>query len=528
MAQNFIACDRGQVLLMPPSLVDWLPEDHLVWTVLGAVDQMDLTGFYGSYRSNGQGRAAYNPAMMVALLMYAYARGMCSSRGIERACGEDVAFKVITALKVPDHSTIAEFRRRHETALRDVFSQVLGLCREAGLVSVGVIAVDGTKIAANASHACNVDCGQVAAGLLAEAERVDREEDERFGDQRGDELPEQLQTAEGRKAALGDAKRRLEQKLQKTPAEDGDRDGSDGDSDHDGADGGGLEIELRFDREVIERTSGKGRRRWFVEARHQLDEHRREQARPVPRSRAERLLEVEHRFEQQRLSEHAANELYEQYIAAGVTPDGRRFSAKPAPYIAPEEPEGKLNTTDPDSRVMQTKQRWVQGYNAQIAVNENQIILAAEITVDSPDFGHLDPVVRAAERELERAGVSDRPGVIVADAGYWHQQQMDEITSRGIPVLIPPDANTREGERPGWTGGRYTFMRRVLATPEGRRLYTQRQALVEPVFGNIKHNRRIDRFKRRGRAAVLSEWRLIAATHNLMKLHNHWIATDTV
>src|SRR5450755_4795340 len=145
MGQNFITCDRGQVFLMPPSLIDWVPPDHLVWTVLGAVEQMDLDGFYGAYRANGQGRAAYDPAMMVALLLYSYSLGNLSSRGIEKACRVDVAYKVITAMAVPDHSRIAEFRRRHEVALGGVFVQVLGLCREAGLVSVGVIAIEDRK-----------------------------------------------------------------------------------------------------------------------------------------------------------------------------------------------------------------------------------------------------------------------------------------------------------------------------------------------------------------------------------------------
>ena len=146
MALNFVGCDRGQLLLMPPSLVEWLPQDHLVWTVLGAVDQMDLSRFDEAYRLGGTGRAPYDPAMMVALLLYAYARGNRSSRGIERACWEDVAFKVITGMRCPDHSTIAEFRRRHEAEIAGLFDEVLGLCREAGLVSVGVITIDGTKI----------------------------------------------------------------------------------------------------------------------------------------------------------------------------------------------------------------------------------------------------------------------------------------------------------------------------------------------------------------------------------------------
>jgi len=136
---------------MPPSVMEWVPEDHLVWTVLGAVDAMDLTRFTERYRLGGTGRAPYDPAMMVALLLYSYARGNRSSRGIERACWEDVGCKVICAMRTPDHSTIAEFRRRHEDDIKELFDDVLGLCREAGLVSVGVIAIDGTKIKANAS-----------------------------------------------------------------------------------------------------------------------------------------------------------------------------------------------------------------------------------------------------------------------------------------------------------------------------------------------------------------------------------------
>ena len=198
MARYFVSCERGQVLLMPPSLLEWLPEDHLVWTILGAVDQMDLDRFREGYRLGGAGRAPYDPAMLVALLLYAYARGNRSSRQIERACWEDVAYKVICSMRVPDHSTIAEFRRRHETEIAELFDQVLGLCKEAGLVSVGVIMIDGTKIKANASMDQNRSYSGVAKEILREAEETDRREDELYGDARGDELPEQLRTAEGR------------------------------------------------------------------------------------------------------------------------------------------------------------------------------------------------------------------------------------------------------------------------------------------------------------------------------------------
>src|SRR5687767_8609147 len=209
MGARFIGCDREQVFLMPPSLRDWVSEGHLVWTVLDAVAELDLSRIYADYRDDGRGRPAYEPSMMVALLLYAYARGNRSSRGIERACVEDVADRVVTGNLAPDHSTIAEFRCRHERPLGEVFSGVLGLCARAGLVSVGVVAIDGTKMAANASSDANRDFGQIAREILAEAAAIDAREDELYGDQRGDELPEQLRTREGRRRALREAKERL-------------------------------------------------------------------------------------------------------------------------------------------------------------------------------------------------------------------------------------------------------------------------------------------------------------------------------
>ena len=146
MAQNFIACDREQELLLPPSLREWLPEDHFAWLVLDAVGEVDLSAFYAGYRDDGWGRAAHDPAMMVALFVYAYAIGVRSSRAIERRCHDDVAFRVITANRAPDHATIARFRVRHEAAIAGLFGEVLTLCARSGLAKVGVIAVDGTKV----------------------------------------------------------------------------------------------------------------------------------------------------------------------------------------------------------------------------------------------------------------------------------------------------------------------------------------------------------------------------------------------
>src|SRR5215216_2288142 len=211
MAQNFIACDREQELLLPPSLREWLPEDHLAWFVLAVSEEMDLSAFYGAYRGDGHGRAAHEPAMMVALLLYAYCKGQRSSRVIERECVEDVAYRVIAANQRPDHTTIA--RQRHEAALAGLFGEVLELCAEAGLVKVGLVAIDGTKLHANASRNANSKYEEIAREILAEADAVDRAEDERYGEgRRADVLPPDFRTKSGRKGWLREAKRRLEQR----------------------------------------------------------------------------------------------------------------------------------------------------------------------------------------------------------------------------------------------------------------------------------------------------------------------------
>jgi hypothetical protein len=171
--------------------------------------------------------------------------------------------------------------------------------------------------------------------------------------------------------------------------------------------------------------------------------------------------------------------------------DGRRFGRPPDP---PATPQGKVNLTDPDSRNVKTSGGWVQGYNAQAATNTKQIIIAAEVNADSPDFGHLQPMVDAAQHELASIGIVETPSVPLADAGYWHQDQMETIVNRGIQVLIPPDAGKRSGRRPGWDGGLYSLMRRVLDTDLGGGFYAKRQGMIEPVFGHTKFNRRCDRF----------------------------------
>ncbi|MDQ3720395.1 MAG: transposase [Actinomycetota bacterium] len=380
MAQNFLPCDRDQELLLPPSLREWLPEDHLAWFVLESVAELDLDPFYSAYRSDGWGAAAHDPQMMVALLCYAYSIGVRSARGIERHCSGDVAFRVITANQIPDHATIARFRARHEQALSELFSGVLSLGARAGLVKVGIVAIDGTKIAAAATHHATRSYEEI----LAEAAGIDAREDELYGEARGDELPAGLRTA-------GD------------------------------------------------------RRKWLREAKQALEAERAAKAKKVPRDRGERLseckarLEQDWRLERRVVAEHAA------WHARGIASDGsRRMTGARAnikPYPLPEKPAGKINVTDPDSRNLKTTRGWVQGYNAQAAVTPEQIVVAAEISTESLDTANLAPMVETARQELRSAGIGERPGVVLADAGYWKNDAIEAIVSQGIQTLVAPDAD---------------------------------------------------------------------------------------
>jgi transposase len=202
---------------MPPDVGEWLPENHLAWFVIDAVGEMNLDAFSSASRVDGRARPAYELAMMVALLLYAYARGTRSSRVIERACWEDVAFGVIAAQQRPDHATIARFLERHQQALAGLFGEVLTLCARSGLAQVGVLAIDGTKVQANASRNENLDYEQLARAMIEEAIATDAAEDELYGDRRGDELPPEFSTTAGRRGWLREVKKRLEAERSANP-----------------------------------------------------------------------------------------------------------------------------------------------------------------------------------------------------------------------------------------------------------------------------------------------------------------------
>jgi len=357
-------------------------------------------------------------------------------------------------------------------------------------------------MAANASSDANRDFAHIAREILAEAAEVDAGEDALYGDRRGDELPERLRTREGRRQALREAKERLARER-----------GGARETSHD--DEQPVPVELDPSQFV---TRPQGRRAWVREGRRALDAEREREGRRIAKDRTDRLFEACRRLEEELDTDHASHAAYDAWRARGVAADGSRRMAPG--MVKPHEPvlvpTGLMNVTDHDSRPMRTHGfKPLQGYNAQLAVNDQQVVVAAELTTDSPDFGHLEPMVRAAQRELRGVDIGD-PNVVLADAGYWHQRQIEAIVSDGIQVLVSPDSSLRRGPRPGWTGGLYDFMRRVLSSPDGRALYRRRQATIEPVFGQLKFNRQMGRFQRRGRAACQSEWRFIAATHNLL------------
>lgn len=459
---------------MPPSVADWLPEGHLAWFVLDVVAELDLSGFTADYRADGRGGAVYDPSAMLAVLLYAYCTGERSSRRIERRLVEDVAFRVLAANQVPDHATLARFRRRHQDAIAGVFGQVLGLCVAEGLVDAGVVAIDGTKVAANASAWANRTRKQLAEEILAEADAVDDAEDLQLGQSRGGELPGGWSDRRDRRSRLREALAQLDA-------------------------AGAADFEsLMAARAAKEAELG----------------------RPLPGRKP--------------------------------TPTGRTGKRKHA------------NVTDPDSRMLRSGQRFVQGYNAQAAVTGDQVILAAEVSNAANDTTQLAPVLGAAQTNLAEAGHPGGIGTVVADAGYWSTDNATIATTAQVLIATSPatkgdievgdprlasrtqvlqqldlmqistkDAAQRMGVSQGWARHLLNEYRRfgrdpaivraemdaALAEPDNAARYALRKITVEPVFGQIKHNRGYRRFSRRGLRAVDSEWKLICATANLLKIH---------
>jgi transposase len=485
MAYNFFELDRDQQFLLPENMRDWLPEGDLALFVIDTVEQMDLSPFYASYRSDGWGAAAYEPSMMLALIIYSSCLGERSSRRIEKLCARDAGFRVICGNHVPDHSTIARFRKDNEQNISDLFGQVLALCAKAEMVKPSVIAIDGTKIKAaasldaNRSHASLAkEYEELARRILAEAERVDAEEDRIYGPgNRGDEVPEELRDAETRRAWI---------------------------------------------RERLD------------EMNRQADEAAVEQQEKI-QEREERRKNGEKKLGRNPLSPEVVRE---------------RFLDK-----------AKVNTTDAESRIMKSSKGYVQGFNAQAAVTQDQVIVAAHLTQDEADWHQLHPMVELSRENLKGAGVEMPMASVVADAGYGSEDNLAEAerlkdediscpdffvatkkarelalemaeqdteeeaalkTDAGSPGTAEPEV-ADEAVPGGLTAvGR---MEQKLKTKEGRQTCAKRGKTVEPVFGQLKDARGFERFMRRGLDACRSEWSLMCSTHNLLKLWRFQTAT---
>lgn len=487
MARSYLPVDRDQPFLLPPDVRDWLAGDHLVWLVIDVVARVDTSVLHARHRRDGAGRRAYDPDMLLGLLIYAYCTGQRSSRQIERLCEVDVAYRVVCANHVPDHTTIARFRQAHEDVAVGLFADVLEMCAEAGLVKVGVVAIDGTKIGSDASLKQNRRRQRIeaeVAAMMADAERVDAVEDDLFGGRRGDELPDDLADPRLRKTRLDQAMAELKRREAARQAE---------------ADEATARAQARLDDEVAQAQQRRG----DVVARAARAGHR-------PRGRAPSNGGAKVAHARARVAKvHAAGAAA---VAQGCAND-------------------RLNITDIDSRVMPLKGAgWVQGYNAQAAVGETGVVVAVDVAQDVSDTGWCEPMIEATRTNLGNAGVHTGVGTMLFDAGYWtntngvvtdgpdgpdrliattksHKQRQalrDQGPASGPP---PKDATVAQA------------MEHRLRTPEGQALYAKRQHTVEPVFGNIKDARGFRRFTRRGLNAARAEWQLITATHNILKLH---------
>lgn len=495
MAYHYIGGARDQQFLLPVSMRDWLAEGHLAWFVIEMVERIDTDVLHARHPNDGPGRPAYDPDMMLALLLYAYMTGQRSSRRIEAACRTDAAHRVICGDVVPDHATIARFLVDHQDAIESVFVQVLRLCSAAGLASVGTVAIDGTKIGSDAALDKNRSADWIrhqVEAILADARDTDDTENDQPGLLAADQLPAQLSSATGRLA-------RLEEALALIEAEDA---------------AAAAEAQRRAAKAHDEAAAGRKLR-----GRKPKDPHA-----ALARAEAdETAVRVQARHK-------AAADASDEGVAETVAADPAVQAAVAATATArvaaqAATPTRKVNVTDPQSRIMKTATGWVQGYNAQAAVNEHQIILACHVSHDANDVGLYQPMVDATRQRLERAGVTDQIGLVLADAGYWSEDNAAVAGPDRLIATAKDHKQRRAARELGATRGDpppnaspVEAMEHRLRTDEGAAAYAKRSHTVEPVF-SAKANHDYRRFRRRGLDAARSEWALMATAHNLGKLH---------
>jgi transposase len=517
MAMGYRPVDRDQQFLLPPDMREWLPSSHLVWFVIETVEQLDTSGFCGRSVVGGVGRAGFDPEMLVTLLVYGYARGVRSARQIARLCEVDVAFRVICAQDAPEHSTLSRFRAAHEDGFVGLFAQLLGLAAQAGLGRFGTVAVDGFKVAANASIDANRDEGwlrEQARGMVAEAAAVDAAEDAEFGDARGDELPPELSDPKTRRAKIRAALEELEIRKQV---------GQQAEAEAEAA------AEQRMRRIADGEKTGPGKARRVdevAEARLRLARAEAAQQAKIDADRARRAVAQE-RGEglpgrpPVPVQRYVAVRRAQQRLRRAM----RRRLARDTIWEQQPKPPVRVNVTDPQSRLMPTRKGWLQGYNVQVGVSGDQLIVATRVsqrTNDSEEFIPMMAAVQQAAELFQAAGRDDAVvGVLLADAGYASDTNLaaegpDRLIALGSRRHQYRAAATEPTEDAAPVTPRQA-MRHRLRTPEGVATYKRRGATVEPAIGNLK--KIISGLSRRGLQAATAEVNLAAAAFNLLKIY---------
>lgn len=475
--------------MFPPSPNDWLPEDHLVYFILDVVQVLNLHAIESVIHArDARGKRPYSPHMMTALLVYAYCTGVYSSRAISKATYENVAFRVLTGGQHPHFTRINAFRKNHLEAFQDLFKQVLMMCQKTGLVKLGHVALDGTKIQGNASKHKAMSYAHIKKleekleteieQLILLAEEADDEEDKRLGKgQAAVDIPEELAHSQSRLERLKEARAELEESAKKSRA--------------------------KHHRQLADGCEERA-----------ADPETSERMRKNNQTRAEK-----HRKRADELDPPSDDE--DDQDPPGTTARGLPLHQTRTLKNAKPHPKAQQNFTDPDSRLMGTGGSFLQGYNAQAVVDsESQVIIGAAITNQPPDARNLSPMLDVVEDNL---GVT--PDAISADTGYWTPGVTEDSRQRGTEPYIATerkrhwerDHSVNQGPPPDELDEKQK-MQWKLRTKEGRDLYAQRKAIVEPVFGQIKEARGFRRFSLRGLKQVAGEWDLIAMTHNLLKL----------
>jgi len=472
--KSFRPWNPEQTLLFPPSPVEWLPENHLVFFLLDLAVELDLEAIHSYYRQKDpRGEKAYDPRMMVVLLLYAYGVGLPSSRKIEKACWEDAAFRVLTGNQQPDHSRISDFRRQHLDALVGLFVQVLRLCQKAGLVSLGHVALDGTKVKANASkhkamsHERMLKSEKQLEGemwaLLRKAELLDAQEDGQFGkDKRGDELPKELQRRESRLEWIRKAKAELEVEAAAARACENKKQAEVAEQEASGAEASG---DAQASKRAVRRARG---------ARQRADDSQK--------------LAIE-KAEAAGLESSAAT--------SDSDPLAMPLRQLPTDGAGNPRPQAQRNFTDPDSHILKGGDGWIQGYNCQAAVDgDHQVIVAIGVSNQASDAVHLLPMLGRIEANTGRP-----PDALIADAGYCSAANLEACEEKELNAYIST-SRQQHGRRPRPSRGRAPRdldargrMDRKLRSVAGQAIYALRKTIVEPVFGQIKDARGLDRFR---------------------------------